>query len=71
MKPASLRSVKTVETLSSNNIPYPSLRLSMVCLASFLEEAAGEGHLILLAAEEEGAEGEEAYRGHFKDSRAE
>jgi hypothetical protein len=29
-------------------------------LASFLEEAAGEGHLVLPAAAEEGEEGEEA-----------
>lgn len=45
------------------------LRPSVVGLASFLEEAAGEGHLTLPAAAEEGEEGEEAYQGCFRDSR--
>jgi len=59
---------QTEATLSSNHIPDPLLRSSMVGLASFLEEAAGEGHLTLPAAAEEGVEEEEAYRGCFKDN---
>jgi hypothetical protein len=42
------------------DILCPLLRPSVVGLASFLEEAAGEGHLVLPAAAEEGEEGEEA-----------
>lgn len=55
-------------TLSLSHIPGPLLHSSMVDLASFLEEAAGEGHLTLQAAGEEGAAGEEACGGSFKDN---